>query len=610
MNLKKRFNLFLVLFVFAILIPTIIILIVSFRDYSLKNATNKAHIVANIVKDGLTTHMENHIMDKRELFLSKIKRIDGVKELKILRSENVEKQFGKSIESFQKIDSLEKEVLKTGEKKSKIIETKDKVFLKVAIPYVASAYDIPNCLKCHNAKEGEVLGAISMEFDITDVRENSLVTIGKIAFLIFIIFVIGLLFINFYTKKYVGFFVNLKGIIQKAYEGDYSGRLETFKDKELSEISKGLNALFEKIERSLSSITKSVNYFINFKAKSSDPLLSVQELVYELASIYKFKNIIEKDKNKFQIYNRIIELLHNKYEIYDFIFYEIDKKSGIRKIIYNNLNEEICCSANEEINLCRAFRTQNRVISDKYLHICEASKSEKFYLCLPLKITDDYSIVLSFVTSAKNEHNRVKEIVDNLKNYLNVSKTAIETQILLEELKDLSLKDRMTGAYNRRYLDIFVKESIPKALRSGTPYSILMLDIDHFKMVNDKYGHDAGDKTIKELVNNISANIRESDVIVRFGGEEFLVLLYDCNKEDAKKVAQKIKDNFNSKKIDVGKAEIRKTVSVGISEFPKDTKQFWQAIKFADIALYRAKEEGRNKIVIYNLQMFKMTEDY
>jgi len=611
MNLKKRFNIFLIVFVTTILLPTIIIIILNFRNYSITTAKDKASIVANMVKDGLTTHMENGIMDKREIFLSKIKNVDNVKDLKILRSKSVDKQFGKSVESSIKMDSLEKEVLEKGIKKEKLIETKDSAFLKIVIPYKATAFEIPNCLKCHDAKEGEVLGAISMEFDITDVRNSSLITISKIVLFSLIITIIGLFIVNIYTKKYVDFFEDLKNIIKKAFNGDYSNRLKSFGNNELSEISRWINALFDKIENSLENIKRSVGYFINFELEKKDPLLSIQDFVNELAAIYKFKNIIERDKDLHQIYDRMIELLERKFEIKNFVFYELDKSASKRNIYYSNTQFRICDEADEDISLCRAYRTQNIVSSDKYLHICEAAKdSDLFYVCIPLKITDEFFIVLSFIAESKEEFKRVKSILDKFKNYLEVSKSAIETQILLDELKDLSLKDKMTGAYNRRYLDIFVQKNIPQALRANTPYSILMVDIDYFKMVNDTYGHDAGDTVIKELVKTIFENIRESDVVVRFGGEEFLILLYNCTKENAKIVAEKIKTKFKNKFINVGMDRIKKTISIGIAEFPKDSSQFWQTIKFADMALYKAKESGRDRIITYNAESFKIDENY
>ncbi|HIE34572.1 MAG TPA: GGDEF domain-containing protein, partial [Campylobacterales bacterium] len=192
MSLNKKIAIFLILFTSILVISIAIVLVFSFRNYSKRNVIDKADVIANIVKDGLTIHMENNIVDKRYIFLSKIRDIEAVKNLKVLRSKKVDELFKTDIYRFQKIDPLEKDVLKNGRKKYKIVESLNKAILKIAIPYIASSYEMPNCLKCHtNAKEGDVLGVISMEFDITNIREYSLLTIGKIVALIFTVFIIA-----------------------------------------------------------------------------------------------------------------------------------------------------------------------------------------------------------------------------------------------------------------------------------------------------------------------------------------------------------------------------------------------------------------------------------
>ncbi len=612
MGLRKKFSIFLGIFVAALLIPIILIFIFSFRSYTITNAKEKASIVANMVKDGLTTHMENGIMSTRNIFLAKVSKIDGVKNLKILRSANVDKQFGKAIESSFVLDNLEKEVLKKGISKTKIIEDPKSVNLKVVIPYTASSYDIPNCLKCHDAKEGEVLGAISMEFDITDIRTESLLIILKTVGAILLISLLGMSLVNIYTKKYIRFFEKMRFVLQKAYKGDYSQRVEQGISKELEGVSKWLNALMQKIEFNLNSINKNVEFFIDFKPSSNDPLLSVQELVDELASVYKLKHIIEKDKDRYQVYDRIVELLVKRFGIEEFIFYEINKERETREIYYKGNVKEICHIDTGELSMCRAYRVSEQILSDEYLDICsKVAKNKKIkYICLPMSVTENITILITFIPATKERKEYINHLLYKIKNYLNVSKTALETKILLEELKDLSMKDKLTNTYNRRYLDLFIKNSIPQALRSNIPYSLLMVDIDYFKMVNDSYGHDAGDIVIKELVNTIEEDIRSSDVIIRFGGEEFLVLLYNCTKNDAKEIAQKIRKDFKNKDINLGNIKINKTVSIGVSEFPKDTSYFWQAIKFADMALYRAKETGRDKVVVYDPSLFKKSDKY
>ena len=598
MNLQKRFNLFLLLFVLAILVPTIAILIISFREFSIESALDRANTIAKLVRDGLTTHMENGIMDKRALFLAKIKRIKGVENLKILRSPTVDRQFGKSVESLQSKDEIEKRVLQEGKELYDLKEGK-RVHLKVVVPYIASQYESPNCLKCHQAREGEVLGAISMTFDISDIRKDSIIVIFKILFATLLITILGFYIFNRYIKRYTAFFEELASLLTKAFRGDYNVRMNIHDRSELGELSAHVNELFEKIRSSLETIQKNVNYFLKTSSKEQDPILQVQELVSELAAVYKFKNIIERDKNIEQIYDRIIELLKRKFGIEKFAIYEYDLNNSKRQTIYMGLEKPIC-HVEDDFAICRAYRTKSMVNSDRYLQVCGAVEDKKiFYVCLPFEITKDLTVVINFATYDESEYKMIKEKIASIQNFIAISKTAIETQRLLEELKELSLKDRLTGAYNRRYLDIFVKKNIPQALRANIPYSLLMLDIDHFKMVNDTYGHDAGDKVIKELVKTIFENIRESDVVVRFGGEEFLVLLYNCPKEEALKVAQKIKEAFKKKRIDVGSEKISKTVSIGVSEFPRDSKQFWQAIKFADIALYKAKENGRDRVEVY-----------
>jgi len=133
-----------------------------------------------------------------------------------------------------------------------------------------------------------------------------------------------------------------------------------------------------------------------------------------------------------------------------------------------------------------------------------------------------------------------------------------------------------------------------------------MADLDHFKMVNDEYGHQAGDQMLKEVVELIQSNIRRSDLIVRYGGEEFLILLVDpTNEGDTELVAEKIRSEVEKASFPLpGGESIKKTISMGISEFPGDANQLYKAIKFADVALYEAKNSGRNNIMRFKPHMW------
>jgi diguanylate cyclase (GGDEF)-like protein len=137
-----------------------------------------------------------------------------------------------------------------------------------------------------------------------------------------------------------------------------------------------------------------------------------------------------------------------------------------------------------------------------------------------------------------------------------------------------------------------------------------MIDIDFFKMVNDTYGHDAGDIVILSLAQILQTAVRKSDLPIRYGGEEFLVLLHNSTPEGALSVAQKIRTEFSQKKYSFGNDTVEKTLSIGIAHFPSDADSIWKVIKFADLALYDAKHGGRNQVVEFRPEMFSGGDNF
>ena len=134
-------------------------------------------------------------------------------------------------------------------------------------------------------------------------------------------------------------------------------------------------------------------------------------------------------------------------------------------------------------------------------------------------------------------------------------------------------------------------------LKKGIPLGFLMIDLDHFKLVNDELGHDAGDMVLKKISQTIKDAVRESDVVIRFGGEEMLVLANNIVPGTAKDLGEKIRKAIEDMNFNYAKKEFKKTTSIGVAEFPRDSQHFWICIKNADSALYEAKGTGRNKVV-------------
>ena len=172
-------------------------------------------------------------------------------------------------------------------------------------------------------------------------------------------------------------------------------------------------------------------------------------------------------------------------------------------------------------------------------------------------------------------------------------------EYLNEELKTASRVDGLTGLYNRRYWQERFDEMHKLCVRREKPSTALMLDIDHFKRINDTYGHQAGDKVIKMLAALIKRCVRETDLAGRYGGEEFAIILNDSSVEDAKIVAERIRQLAKRLVVEHEGESISFTVSLGLAQFSPDFKGAMAWLECADQAIYEAKENGRNQYRIY-----------
>jgi diguanylate cyclase (GGDEF)-like protein len=358
---------------------------------------------------------------------------------------------------------------------------------------------------------------------------------------------------------------------------------------------------FGNIKNNLATFTPQNNISCN------DPLHEAKLIISELSDIYKFKKTIERDLSKANVYNRIVNILETKYNLEHFAFYEINDVKLTRELIYiSNSANSICFEyVDKKAKECRVYRTESDVISTEFQDICQTCEANNSkYLCTFFNINSEVSLVLSITATTEEEISRINSIIPNIKHYLEAAKPVIESKVLTEKLRDTSLRDGMTGLYNRRFLEEFIDQVMSQAQREGETYSVMMLDVDFFKMVNDTYGHDVGDKVIVEIGKVLNENIRNADLAIRYGGEEFIVMLHNATKEGTQAVAKKIHSAFANLIFEVGIGEtMQKTMSIGISMFPEDGDTIWKCIKFADTALYVAKTTGRNKIVNYKKEM-------
>ncbi|MCK9455118.1 GGDEF domain-containing protein [Sulfurimonas sp.] len=611
MTTKSRLLIIVTFMLLALTTATIINISLNFREYSINSAVEKSQMAANIVKDGLTAHMVNGMMDKRQYFLDKIATSNNIKSLWIARGENVISQYGEGLHSETIRDALDAQVLKTGESIQKITENTKDTTLRVTIPYKASTpADNTNCISCHNVNRGDTLGIISMEFDISDMRSSGMMTILKILGINLLFIIVVLLLINYYVTPYMNLFSNLQNGIKKAYSGDFTHEFISKVGGDAKNVVEQMNSLFRKMQETFGDIKYNLATFIpQGAALSNDPLHEAKTIISELSDIYKFKKTIELDGSKDEVYTRIIDILKLKYHVGHFAFYEVNNVTAERKLIYTTEEEENICfeKTNKNALECRAHRTNSVTISTEFPNLCQSCISLDIdYVCIPFNINHDVSLVVSMTSDNRDEVALMKKNIPSIRHYLEAAKPVIESQILMEKLRDTSLRDGMTGLYNRRFLEEVIDKIMSHANRHKESYAVLMLDVDFFKMVNDTYGHDTGDKVIVALSKVIKNSIREADLAIRYGGEEFLILLSNATDDGIMKVATKIHSAFGALSFDVGSSEsLKKTLSIGIAKFPTDGDTIWKCIKYADTALYEAKNTGRNKIVEFKPEMFQ-----
>jgi two-component system cell cycle response regulator len=609
MQSNKKILIIIALMLIALAAATIINVALNFRKYSYSNAVEKSKMTAEIVRDGLTSHMVNGIMDKRDFFLKNISNYDDVKKLWIVRSPKVDTQFGPGLPKEEPRDPMDARVLKSGVMEKKITESSDNAMLRVSIPYVASSLDTPNCLKCHQVNEGDVLGVISMEFDISHTRNAGMLTILKI-FAINVIFIIIALFLtNYYIKPYMHLFSNLQQGIKKAHLGDFTHRFTAQMTGEGKEVADEMNELFEKMQGTFGHIKDQLRTFVaRSNISCSDPLQEARNIIHELSDIYKFKKTIELDKDKNAIYKRLEQLLENKFKLKNFALYEVNHSRKERTLLYITHGESFCTHESlTEAHDCRAYRTSSDVISTDFPNLCDACthNGKLEYICIPFSINNDFSLVLSISEKDAKAIGKVNHQISSIKNYLEAAKPVIESKILMGILRESSLRDGLTGLFNRRFLEEYIEQEQPIIQRESIAYDVLMIDIDYFKLVNDTYGHDVGDMVIKALSDILKSSIREADMAIRYGGEEFLILLRHTTPEATAEIAKAIHTKFRERKFTVGTETLEKTLSIGIAKLPQDGDTIWKVIKYADTALYEAKNTGRNKIVTFTTEMFE-----
>lgn len=351
--------------------------------------------------------------------------------------------------------------------------------------------------------------------------------------------------------------------------------------------------------------------FVQLLNRSVNKLKDKVELIKSTHNDMQELNSLLGNESKFtlnaQLYDKINNFIVNRFKVESIIIYKanwIDEK--LKMVSFLNIKDYILEGINElPINIAtisgRAIITKQpqfvSVVDYPDNNFKKFLVTDGYVELVSYPIISQKGVIGAFTLGIKDRDNLINEDSYFFTLICNQIGTILENASLYEELDNLATTDSLTSISNRRNFLLWYLNAFKKAKRGNKKLSILMIDIDHFKSVNDTFGHEAGDMVLVQTVNMIKSNLRDTDFLARYGGEEFILLLEDLNIDAAYRAAERIRNSIMNHDFDISTTKLKATISIGVTELTQTDRDPQDIINRADAALYRAKNSGRNRSV-------------
>jgi diguanylate cyclase (GGDEF)-like protein len=329
----------------------------------------------------------------------------------------------------------------------------------------------------------------------------------------------------------------------------------------------------------------------------------------EFAALNKFLQAGAQCTSEAEVYNHLLHSLNERFQPQQVIIFKLRPEekflegvASLAPVPSEGRNPLVI----DEAHNCKAVRTGrhflvNEIGAEPFCPSECVLPKEGSYYCGPL-IAGGIIIGAVRLETAKNYWTQRR--LEWLEGYLSGAASALSNLHLLDTLKQRANVDSLTGLYNRRFLEDYARKLLAMARRRQQPVSVIMMDLDHFKTFNDMYGHETGDRILREVAKTITGRTREANLAARFGGEEFVVFLPDTGPGACLQVAERIRQAVMRMQIPSGtdKALPQVTVSLGIAAFPDHGHSLAEVLQASDKALYESKRAGRNCATLYSPQ--------
>jgi len=482
-------------------------------------------------------------------------------------------------------NELDQQVLSTG----KAIYLFEGDHAHVLIPYVANEKGCSENDGCHvYAKPGDVLGAISMEFSLESInqqiRENNI----EMAGLWLIRFIVFMLVISFLLSFIItGNLHKMLSVFKQISKGDFSVRSSIESRDEIGQLAKGFNLMASSLENTKDELDQRLLeiYALYNVSKTLNASFDIEQLLIQLI----------EDISKDMDIDRMMILLPDKH----FTKLTVASHTGFTDEEMHDINPNIhegIYSLVASAGICRLIEDIDTDVTITEQDIFSPDIGS--LIAVPfLRRGKVMGLICAFRDKPNNFQFSDLKLFNSVAEHLAI---AMENSLLFEETKKMAITDGLTGLYNKRFLLELLDSEIARAARCEHDLSLIMMDIDNFKHYNDTNGHPAGDVLLKELALLFNGSIRKMDVPCRYGGEEFVVILPETKKSDAKIVAEKLVKKIAEHPFEYAEAQPLGCISVsmGLATYPQDAGDDESLMCVADTALYAAKTSGKNKVVL------------
>ncbi|MCX7641144.1 MAG: GGDEF domain-containing protein [Elusimicrobiales bacterium] len=334
------------------------------------------------------------------------------------------------------------------------------------------------------------------------------------------------------------------------------------------------------------SLFASLIIIIKMKDRNLADTAEIKELEEILEEKEKKLIDLKKSVENIKVYEKKNEIIYSVVNMLRFIT-DVEHLKSIKKYI----DEYLEC----ETSLVFLSDNNAKFVYGRNVYLQQSDE--------PILITDSY-IAINITDKGKKMfmliiHSKDNSKIEEAKEIIGEIGSSLKKIYLFEMTENMSQKDGLTGLFRRSIFAEKLEEEIIKAKNFKHTVGVMMIDIDHFKYINDTYGHQVGDEVLREVANILKENVYETDFVARYGGEEFAVIMPRAQIEGSSRKANHIRETIGFRRIRAGLVDIKVTVSIGIAYYPYDAISSQELIEKADKALYFSKENGRNRVTIY-----------